>query len=66
MLIIYASLLVIGSVLTASAVNARMFIVGHVLQGPRKPAEAEPRLVAAFPSRGSIVDGHEWIKLLTS
>jgi nucleotide-binding universal stress UspA family protein/MFS family permease len=32
-LIVYASLLVIGSVLAAAAVDSGMFIVGHVLQG---------------------------------
>src|ERR1700691_1877114 len=33
MLLIYAALLVIGSVLAASATGPAMFIVGHVLQG---------------------------------
>jgi MFS family permease len=33
MLVLYAVLLVIGSVLTAAAQNADMFIAGHVLQG---------------------------------
>ncbi len=33
MMVIYAVLLVIGSVLTASAQDATMFIVGHVIQG---------------------------------
>ncbi|MBY8876166.1 MFS transporter [Actinacidiphila acidipaludis] len=33
MLLVYATLLVIGSVLTAAAVDPSMFIVGHVLQG---------------------------------
>jgi MFS family permease len=33
MLIVYGCLLVIGSVLTAAAVDPAMFIVGHVLQG---------------------------------
>jgi hypothetical protein len=33
MLVVYATLLVIGSVLTASAQDAAMFIVGHVIQG---------------------------------
>src|SRR5277367_6653031 len=33
MMVIYAVLLVIGSVLAASAPNAQMFIVGHVIQG---------------------------------
>jgi predicted MFS family arabinose efflux permease len=33
MLVVYATLLVIGSVLTAAAQGAGMYIVGHVLQG---------------------------------
>src|ERR1700678_3780966 len=33
MLVIYAVFLVIGSVLTASAQDASMFIIGHVIQG---------------------------------
>jgi Major Facilitator Superfamily len=33
MLVIYAALLVIGSVLTAAAQNSATFIVGHVIQG---------------------------------
>ena len=33
MMVVYAALLVIGSVLTAAAQNPGMFIVGHVLQG---------------------------------
>jgi MFS family permease len=33
MLLVYGTLLVIGSALAASAVNAGMFIAGHVLQG---------------------------------
>src|ERR1700728_2219928 len=33
MLLVYAVFLVIGSVLTAAAQNADMFIVGHVIQG---------------------------------
>jgi MFS family permease len=33
MMLIYAVVLVIGSVLAAAAVNAPMFIVGHILQG---------------------------------
>src|ERR1700742_2670354 len=33
MLIVYATLLVIGSILAASAQNAGMYIAGHVLQG---------------------------------
>jgi MFS family permease len=33
MLLVYGSLLVIGSVLTAAATGPQMFIVGHILQG---------------------------------
>ena len=33
MMVVYAALLVIGSVLTAGAQNAGMFIAGHVIQG---------------------------------
>src|ERR1700729_1844174 len=33
MMVIYAIVLVIASVLTASAQNAAMFITGHILQG---------------------------------
>jgi MFS family permease len=33
MMVLYAAVLVIGSVLTASAQNAGMFITGHILQG---------------------------------
>jgi len=33
MLVIYAVLLVIGSVLTAAAQDAGMFIAGHMIQG---------------------------------
>jgi MFS family permease len=33
MLLLYVSLLVVGSILTAAAQNAGMFIAGHVLQG---------------------------------
>jgi MFS family permease len=33
MMVLYAALLVVGSVLAAAATNAPMFIVGHVLQG---------------------------------
>src|SRR5438270_1178058 len=33
MMVVYAGLLVIGSILTAAAQNPAMFIVGHVLQG---------------------------------
>src|SRR5437588_4204497 len=33
MMVVYAALLVLGSILTAAAQNPGMFIVGHVLQG---------------------------------
>src|ERR1700735_856325 len=33
MMVLYAILLVIGSVVTASAQNAGMFITGHIIQG---------------------------------
>ena len=33
MLVLYAALLVVGCVLTASAQDAGMYIVGHVIQG---------------------------------
>src|ERR1700722_6926310 len=33
MMVIYAVLLVIGSVVAASAVDAQMYIIGHVIQG---------------------------------
>src|SRR6202046_2650122 len=33
MMVIYATFLVIGSVVTASAQNAGMFITGHIIQG---------------------------------
>src|SRR5580704_8815650 len=33
MMVVYATLLVIGSVLVASAQNAPMYITGHVIQG---------------------------------
>jgi len=53
MLIIYGSLLVIGSVLTASAVNAGMFIVGHILQGLCTSLlliAAVPPLITGYPA----------------
>ncbi|CAN5274826.1 universal stress protein [soil metagenome] len=45
MLLAYAVVLVIGSVLAASALNAGMFITGHVLQG----AATSMLLIAAAP-----------------
>lgn len=45
MLLLYAVVLVIGSVLAASALNAAMFITGHVLQG----AATSMLLIAAAP-----------------
>jgi MFS family permease len=52
MLVVYAILLVIGSVLTASAQDATMFIVGHVLQGLCTSLlliAAVPPLALSFP-----------------
>jgi MFS family permease len=45
MMIVYVSLLVIGSVLTAAAQNSTMFITGHVLQG----ISTSLLLIAAVP-----------------
>src|SRR6201994_5144749 len=45
MLILYAVLLVVGSVLTAAAQDAGMFIAGHVLQG----LSTSLLLIAAVP-----------------
>ncbi|MEO9177131.1 MAG: MFS transporter [Gaiellales bacterium] len=53
MLVIYALLLLVGSVLTASAVDAEMFIAGHVLQGLCTSLlliAAVPPLAIGFPS----------------
>src|SRR6202012_2277221 len=53
MLLGYAVLLVIGSVLTAAATNGGMFIVGHVLQGLCTSLlliAAVPPLAIGFPS----------------
>ncbi|OEV12809.1 MFS transporter [Streptomyces nanshensis] len=52
MLIIYGSLLVIGSVLTASAVNAGIFVVGHIVQGLCTSLlliAAVPPLITGYP-----------------
>jgi nucleotide-binding universal stress UspA family protein/MFS family permease len=52
-LIVYASLLVIGSVLAAAAVDSGMFIVGHVLQGlctSMLLIAAAPPLFLGFPA----------------
>src|SRR6204780_5445379 len=52
MMVIYAVLLVIGSVLAASAQDAAMFIVGHVLQGLCTSLlliAAVPPLALSFP-----------------
>ena len=46
MLLVYAAVLVLGSVLAASAVNGAMFITGHVLQG----LTTSMLLIAAAPS----------------
>jgi MFS family permease len=53
MLLIYGTLLVIGSVLTASAVDPGMFIVGHVLQGLCTSLlliAAVPPLIIGYPA----------------
>src|ERR1700722_5072890 len=53
MLIVYATLLVIGSVLAAAAQDPGMYIAGHVLQGlctSLLPISAVPPLVTGFPS----------------
>ena len=53
MLVVYATLLVIGSVLAASATGAAMFIVGHVLQGLCTSLlliAASPPLVLGYPA----------------
>jgi MFS family permease len=52
MLVLYAALLVLGSVLAAAAPDAGFFIVGHVLQGLCTSLlliAAVPPLVVAFP-----------------
>jgi MFS family permease len=52
MLVIYATLLVVGSVLTASAQDADMFIIGHVMQGLCTSLlliAAVPPLALSFP-----------------
>jgi nucleotide-binding universal stress UspA family protein len=53
MLVVYASLLVIGSVLAAAATGPAMFIVGHVLQGLCTSLlliAAAPPLFLGFPA----------------
>jgi MFS family permease len=53
MMVIYAIVLVIGSVLTASAQNAGMFITGHILQGLCTSLlliAAAPPLFLGFPT----------------
>jgi MFS family permease len=53
MLVVYAFLLVVGSVLTATAQNADMFIAGHVLQGlctSLMLIAAVPPLALGFPA----------------
>jgi MFS family permease len=52
MLLVYGTLLVIGSVLAASATNPAMFIVGHILQGLCTSLlliAAVPPLVVGYP-----------------
>ena len=53
MMLAYAVLLVIGSVLTAAAQNAGMFIVGHVIQG----LCTSLLLIAAVPPWPSAIRG---------
>jgi len=61
MLLVYGCLLVIGSVLTAAAVDPAMFIVGHVLQGLCTSLlliAAVPPLIIDYPTdrlRGTVV-----------
>ncbi len=53
MLVLYAALLVVGSVLTASAQDAGMYIVGHVIQGLCTSLlliAAVPPLAISFPA----------------
>src|ERR1700729_3929059 len=53
MMVIYASLLVIGSVLAAAATGPAMYIVGHVLQGlftSMLLIAAAPPLFLGFPA----------------
>ena len=53
MLVLYAALLVVGSVLTASAQDAGMYIVGHVVQGLCTSLlliAAVPPLAISFPA----------------
>ncbi|MBM9503511.1 MFS transporter [Actinacidiphila acididurans] len=53
MLLVYGTLLLVGSVLTASAVNPGMFIVGHVLQGLCTSLlliAAVPPLIIGYPA----------------
>jgi MFS family permease len=53
MLVVYAGLLVIGSVLAAAATGPAMFIVGHVLQGLCTSLlliAATPPLVLGYPA----------------
>jgi len=55
MLVLYAALLVLGSVLTAAAPNAGVFVAGHVLQGLCTSllliAAVPPLIVAFAPSK---------------
>ena len=47
MVLVYASLLVIGSVLAAAATNPGMYIAGHILQGLCTPPPADRSRAAA-------------------
>ncbi|WP_255949229.1 MFS transporter [Streptomyces odontomachi] len=53
MLLVYGTLLVIGSVLTAAAVDPAMFIIGHILQGLCTSLlliAAVPPLIIGYPA----------------
>ena len=55
MLLAYAVVLVVGSVLTASAQNAAMYFTGHILQGIATSMlliAAVPPLAIGFPRDG--------------
>ena len=68
MLLLYVTLLVVGSVLAAAATAPAPFIVGHVLQGlctSLALIAAVPPLVIGYPGREGALDGddHEHVHL---
>ena len=68
MMVLYAALLVIGSVLAAAAQNPAMFIAGHVLQGLCTSLlliAAVPPLALGYPAAEAALDGddHERVHL---